>query len=426
MPSTAVIAPGAIPNGWSFHPRRWPGIAFALLVILLAATHALVPLFPFGTAVYMRPALALIGLAGAFFLLAGVGLWRILLPLWCILQTCIIATDPSREWFYQGVMCGQWTTSSSMMNHQLTQYRVSGVNFAGPVLLISVLALIALRLHPPIRWRFRWTFRKALVTALACAAVTTAIIAFEAYQQNQQKNALFVIDLDAPHVPLYYQGQLLGHTPLCITPQLIRDAKMPLDPNKPVKFDFVGWTESVCLTDGITSVPLYAGVPWGFGNYADPFQSPWGERCRIHVGGEDGNRRFGQLFPKPELRGDPILSISSPTLLVHAGTPLHLHCVLSNPTPIDYVGKEADLTRHFFSFEKRTNALPPSNLRRIAVMPASWDHLPPDATLTADVEYDAPAAPGEYELFCDWFLTNSQNSGAGSTYSNILRLTVIP
>ncbi|MGN6727058.1 MAG: hypothetical protein ACTHLZ_14145, partial [Tepidisphaeraceae bacterium] len=72
--------------------RSVPGKVLAVLVVLLALSHASVGIYSYGVAVWVRPVFSLVGIAGAILLLRGVAGWRILLSMWCLLQTWVIAT----------------------------------------------------------------------------------------------------------------------------------------------------------------------------------------------------------------------------------------------------------------------------------------------------------------------------------------------
>jgi hypothetical protein len=397
-----------------------PGISFGVLVILLALCNSWVGLYPFGPAVWLRPLLGLIGIAGAICLFLGNGWWRILLPVWCLAQTWVIATDRSGEWFYQGLKAGWSSSSTSRMNEIVMSYQAHGINFAGIILLGALVIIGVFHLHPPVRVKPSAKHLKllaAFIVALACGF---------GFNYWRDRAAVLVLTLDLPRVPIYYKGQMLGRTPLRITPERIREWKLPLDTSRPLELNG-GWADRVDLSDGKTILPLYFGVPWPFSQYLDTFEVPWGTRCRVHVGWHDGNRREGFAFPKPALRNEPILTIQKlDAEPIAAGSSLRLRCVLNNPTRKSYKGRQAVIGRVCCSYE-RVDSVASLPARREVTMPASWNTLPAGATMNGDIELDAPLAPGDYELFCTWFLyppESSSSGGAGSIYSNVLELHV--
>jgi hypothetical protein len=239
-----------------------------------------------------------------------------------------------------------------------------------------------------------------------------------------------VLDLDLPRVPIYYRDQMLGRTPLRITPELVREEKLPLDCSRPLKLDITGWVDCVLLTDGRNTLRLQAGLPPFFASKADTFETPWGTRSRMHCGLEEGNRRSGFVYPPPQLRNEPMFTIQlRDAQPLKMGSVLHLHCVLNNSTGSDFLGGEAVITPHYFHFDQEPRgwaSLAPS-LKGEATMPESWQRLAAGATLEADFDFDGPVAPGDYEYFCDWFLHAAgmgANTGHGSVYSNIVRIRV--
>jgi hypothetical protein len=407
--------------------RALPGVIFATLVILLAIGNSWVGLYPFGSAVWIRPLFGTVGIIGAMCLMFGNPWWRILLPVWCVGQSFIVATDVSGEWFSQGIKLGFSEVSSEAVHNSqlLTQYSAHGLDSTGLLLLIILAVVAIFRLHPKIRrsLAYRWP-----VVAMP-AIIVLAVLGYTTIQHYYQASATYVLDLDLPNVPIYYKDQLLGRTPLRVTPQRIADWGLPLNPAKPVTLEGFGWADCAVLSDGTTTLPLYAGTPWPFAGYLDEFDSPWGMRCRFHVGGEDGNRRIGYLYPTAERRNEPILKIQTlDAMPIAAGGPLRIKCVLNNPTSTSYAGRLATIERYCFSYETRNynNVLPPKTLREID-MPPAWNTLSPGQTLAANLMFEAPTKPGDYELFCTWFLYDPQensNSGPGSCYSNMLRLIV--
>jgi len=240
------------------------------------------------------------------------------------------------------------------------------------------------------------------------------------------------LKLDLPRVPIYYRDQLLGQTPLTITPQRVSEWNLPLQAGSQLKAYGTGWADVLILSDGATQVPLYAGTPALFASYLDRFPTPWSERCRMHISheGQDGRSLSGYAYRKPELRDEPVLTISllDPSS-VRVGQPIRVHGALSNPTSRTYAGREAKIKRCCFSHAVRpaVNATLPANFRREVTMPASWKNFPPGATLNADLAFDAPVSPGSYEFFCTWFMYDpnpQKNTGVGGCYSNILCLQV--
>jgi hypothetical protein len=136
------------------------------------------------------------------------------------------------------------------------------------------------------------------------------------------------------------------------------------------------------------------------------------------------------MYPRADLQDWPVLKITAVDAWpLAAGAPLRLHCVLTNPTTENFVGRQAVVSRQCYDFHSRPPSGSPVTVsgRREVTMPASWNKLPAGGSMEADVEFDAPSAAGDYELFCTWFLykpTPNLNEGAGSAYSNILWLTV--
>jgi hypothetical protein len=283
------------------------------------------------------------------------------------------------------------------------------------------------RLHPALRGAALYRRYKTL----AGLGVLAAVVGGLAWHSRQGlANADYVLDLDLPRVPIYYKNELLGHTPLAITPELVRDHHLPLDPALPLKLVSPGWADCEELTDGKTTVPLYAGPAWPFGGKLEIFPTPWGERARMSVGMEKGKLRSGLLYPRAELREEPVMTIEAMDAWpLAAGAPLRLHCVLTNPTAKDYKGRQAVVGRRCYGFEARplAGAATTGPVRREVTMPASWNALPAGGKLEGDVKFEAPGAAGDYELFCTWFLYKAaagSNEGAGSVYSNILWLRV--
>lgn len=410
--------------------RRLPGICFAIAALLLALPSIRFSFYPYGTAVWVRPLVSMTGIAGAVFLLMGIGWWRLLLSVWCAVQSIIVATDVSGEWFYQNITLGLFYKQefSSTNNHLRMDYSASGFSTTGLVLLLILAIIMVAKLHPPVKRQFPgWKIALA-VAGLAILIVSTREIILR-YQAN---HATFVLEVKGIHVPIYYQGQLLGYSPLAVTPQRVAEWKLPLKPHDLKYMGGSGWADCVTLTDDQTEIPLFAGAPLvGAGN-VDQFDTPWGKRCRMHVGREIENRRSGFFWPVAELRGDPIVTISlKPGVPVVAGRPFQLHCVLSNPTSFDYEGSRSELTRFCRSFgpTEKNWTPPPASLRRTIALPESWNTLKQGARFEMDVEFDAPLKPEEYELFCPWFLYKkgkNGESGSGSAYSNVLLLRVEP
>ena len=412
------------------YARSLPGVLFGSLVILLALVNSWPGVYPFGHAVWIRPIVGAVGILGAICLFCGSGWWRLWLPVWCLCQSFIIATDVSGEWFYQGLMLGVQRKSSgwAKINEMVTSYSARGMNTTGLVLLIVVGAIAFFRLHPPIRRKISLKQPVFVIPVIVLAAVA----AFAALRHRGESDAIYVLDVDVPNVPIYYKDQLLGRTPLQITPARLAAWKLPLDAAQHLTLFAGGWADCVQLSDGKTSLPLYAAAPWPFASYLDRFDTPWGERCRMHIGGEHDNRRDGFLYPAPPLRHEPVLTIQmldAPP--IPAGAPLRLNCVLTNPTSKGYVGRLATMERHCFFYDQRntTYAAPAAGARRAIDMPAAWNALPAGATLKADLGFDAPVDPGDYELFCTWFLFkagDNTQTGVGSVYSNMLWLRVGP
>lgn len=410
--------------------RSVPGVCFGIVVILLALGNCSVGLYPYGTAVWVRPLFSLMGIGGAILLFRGNAWWRVLLPLWCLLQTWVIATDVSGEWFKQGLMLG-WTNSHSVSsNNVMTEYEASGVNYAGLLLLTLLAILAAGRLHPVIR---RPIGRRA-VTISAATLLGILLLSGAVHWRNSSSDPNAIrLSLDIPGVPIYYKDQLLGRTPLIITADKVRDWTLPLSTTGRLKLYSWGWGDVVMLGDGTTHLPLYAGTPGLFAGYLDTFATPWGERCRMHVGreSEDGRRQEGYLYRRAELRDEPILTI---TLLnpqpVLAGDALKVRCTLTNPTSKHYVGRQAAIQRYCFSYVGRDPAATLlSSVRRRVELPDTWNDLPAGATMSADLEFDAPLAADSYEFFCCWGLSDPKPESStltGSCYSNMLSLPVGP
>ena len=132
---------------------RLPGVLFGVLVILLALGNSCVGIFPYGQAVWIRPMLGSIGILGAICLFCGNGWWRVWLPLWCLCQSIVIATDVSGEWFFQGLMLGVQSVNSERvkMNEMVTSFSERGMNTTGLILLVMLTVIGSFHLHPPIR-----------------------------------------------------------------------------------------------------------------------------------------------------------------------------------------------------------------------------------------------------------------------------------
>jgi hypothetical protein len=404
-----------------------PGITFGVLTIFSALGNFDVGLYPYGTAVWVRPLFSLMGIVGAIMLFAGIGWWRVLLPLWCLLQTWVIATDVSGRWFAQGLFAGYTHSESNRTNNFLTSFQESGVNFAGLILFAILSFIIASKLHPDIRRAITARQRNVVgaLTAIFLFIATTLVIC----HRVQAASANFVIDVDVPGTPIYYQGQMLGRTPLTISPEKIQQWGLPLSPAGKLEMYSWGWGDAVMLTDGTTHLPLFAGPPWPFAADLDTFESPWGTRCRISAGDDDGER--GYLFPRAQFRDEPILIIS-PTQsgAVAAGSSFKLDCVLTNPSSRDYRGVRSSIERKCFSYIRRDpNPSPiPKAFRWHIDLPSTWNDLPAGARHEEIVEFDAPHKPDDYELFCTWDLFSEPNSDrldSGSIYSNMLTLKVI-
>ncbi len=410
--------------------RGIPGILFGVAILVFALGNCWVGLYPYGTAVWVRPLFSMLGIAGAVLLFVGSAWWRVLLPIWCLLQVWIIATDVSGPWFYQGLMIGHFHSHSTKSNAVMTEYGASGVNYAGLVLLVILGLVAALRLHPAIR--FHITRKWLAGVTVAMLLVLGTMLWLNGWPSPCSAPGAITLQLDLPCVPVYYRDRLLGRTPLTMTPQRVSECDLPLAAGSQLKAFGAGWADVLILSDGTTDVPLYAGALLLFASYLDRFPTPWGERCRMHIAHQeqDGRRLSGYLCRKPELRDEPLLTISLlDPLPVRIGQPLRVHVVLNNPTSREYAGREAKINRHCFSHVAypAARASLPSGFRREATMPDSWKNLPPGATLSADLEFDAPTSPGSYEFFCDWFLyapAPQSNTGVGSCYSNMLDLQV--
>jgi len=407
--------------------RSWPGILFGILVILLALGNSWLGLYPYGQAVWIRPLFALTGIIGAIGLLRGNSWWRILLPVWCLLQSWIIATDVSGEWFYQGLMLGakMEESSRSTINELVTAYEAHGASTTG-IILLAILLLIAIcRLHPPV---CRHPTPKGIAWAFGAVIALGAGVAL-AYWPNGRD--AWVLDLDLPHVPIYYKDQMLGRTPLHITPERVRQWKLPLDVTRSLTLDGSGWADCAVLSDGTARLPLYAAAPWPFGGYVETFDSPWGERCRVDVGTLRDKFCSGFAYPQAALRHEPMLTIRmlDPQPLA-PGAALRLHCDLKNRGEKSYAGRKATLTRVCYDFERRDKhawSKAAGTIRSEVTMPVTWNSLPTGGAMAADVEFDTPTVPGNYEIFCMWFLyvpDERSNTGAGSTYSNVLCMRV--
>jgi len=392
-----------------------------------------VGLYPWGTAAWVRPLFSLFGLAGAIMLLAGIGWWRIILPIWCFLQTWLIATDVSGQWFAQGLFWGVFRSRSVKSGHVLVEYHASGANYAGLILLAVLLVITLFRLHPTIRKPI--TARQRKIVGVSVLVLVAVIGIWSAVDHARASSARFVLDLDLPAVPIYYQGRLLGRTPLAITPEKIAQWGLPISSTRPLEMFSWGWADSVILSDGVTLLPLYAGPRWPFTPYLDTFETPWGVRCRMHIGTGDNNRlQSGWLWPRAELRKEPILKIvlARPTPVV-AGGSFAVNCLLTNPTSQTYQGRKAQLDQHFFSYARRDRVptTKPAGFRRVVDLPQTWNALAPGARFKTTVDFDAPLSPGKYEYFCTWDLFAPDKQGMDGTlssgcYSNMLSLTVIP
>ena len=410
--------------------RAVPGVLFGIVTLLLALGNCSIGLYPYGTAVWVRPLLSTVGIAGALLLLAGSAWWRVLLPIWCLLQVRVIATDVSGPWFYQGLMLGHFSSHNVKANQVMIAYGASGVNYAGLVLLVILAVVAALRLHPPIRFRIT---RKSLVgVPVIVLLVMVTMLWLNGWPAPSPAPGEITLEVDLPRVPIYYCDRLLGRTPLTITPQRVGEWNLPLQAGSQLKAYGTGWADALILSDGKTEVPLYAGTPPLFATYLDRFPTPWGERSRMQISheGRDGRSLSGYIYRKPELRDEPLLTISLPDPpSVRAGQPLRVHVAINNPTDRAYAGREARITQHFFphvAYARVSKPLP-AGFRRELTMPISWKDLLPGATLSADLEFDTPPSPGSYEFFCTWFLYDpdpQKNTGVGSCYSNMLVLRV--
>jgi hypothetical protein len=410
--------------------RCIPGILFGVAILVSALGNCWVGLYPYGTAVWVRPLFSILGIAGAILIFVGSAWWRVLLPIWCLLQMWIIATDVSGPWFYQGMMLGHFSSSSAKVNEVTIEYKASGVNYSGLVLLLILAMIATLRLHPAIYFHItrKW-FVGVIVTVLL---VVCTMLWLNSWPLPSSTSDAITLKLDLPRVPIYYRDKLLGHTPIKITPQRVDEWNLPLQAGAQFKAFGSGWADVVILTDGTTKIPLYAGVPAFFSSYLDRFPTPWGERCRMQISHEDqeGRNLSGYLYRKPELRNEPLLTISFlDQSSVEIGQPVRVHVVLSNPTSRTYTGREVKIEQHCFyhiaSQEVRTGL--PTGYRRDVTMPASWNNFPPGSTLTADLEFAAPVFSSSYEFFCTWFMYDPdppKNTGVGSCYSNIMVLQV--
>jgi hypothetical protein len=400
-----------------------PGVLFAILVMVLALGNSWLGIFPYGSAVWVRPLVGCTGLIGAICLLRGNRWWQILLPLWSICQSIVIATDVSGRWFYQGISLGVFITKSETVrsNNLVILNSERGLGTTGIILLGAIGVIAIFRLHPTVR---RNPSRKSVAWVLL-ALVAFAIVASNGLAKRRDYNAAILLDLNVPNVRIYYKDQLLGRTPLQITPQRITGWGLPLRGSSKLRLYAPGWADCVILSDGTTSLPLYAAPPWPFGSYLDRFQSPWGQRCRMSIDQENESRLYGYLFPAADRRDEPVLVISilNPQP-VKPLAPLKVHCVLTNPTSITYEGRLAEIAPICFSYERRSDIRTPP---RDVDMPSNWNTLMPGQTLQSDITFHVPATVGDYEWFCTWFLydkTPNSQTGAGSVYSNILQVKV--
>lgn len=402
-----------------------PGIIFAVIVFLFALGNGWVGLYPYGAAVWVRPLVAMLGCAGAVLLLVGHGWWRVLLLVWCALQVFIVAIDVSGEWFYQGLFAGYRNTTAVKANEVMVQYEATGMNFAGLILLVLLLVLMAAKLHPPVKRPI--TRRSGYVAAALLLAFIMAIAGVWSLRAWRASDALVVIETDLPHVPIYYEGKLLGTTPLAISPTDVRKWGLPLQQPEGLKAYSWGWGDAHILTDNVTHLPLYAGVPWPFESYLDTFDTPWGQRCRMALQEGNGRRHSGYLYRRADLRDEPILTIQLLNrAAVQAGDKLLLRCTLTNPTSRTYTGRKTEIRRLCFGFSRRNPGLGTPLPGRTAELPQTWNTVAPGANLSADLEFVAPADAGAYELFCTWGLL-APGDGitlSGSCYSNMLLLNV--
>jgi len=407
--------------------RTVPGKVLAVLVLLLALSHASVGIYPYGVAVWVRPVFSLVGIAGAILLLRGVAGWRILLSVWCLLQTWVIATDCSGRWFDQGLFWGWVHSDSVRANQTLIELSERGVNYVG-LLLFGVLAVImGFGLHPPIRRRLSPRWGKGIAVGAGVLLIAWGIR--QAWLRWDQAHAIAVLDLDVPRVPIYFRDQFLGRTPLAISPDAVRRWHLPLNPAGKLRLFNSGWEEALLLSDGDTTLCLWAGVPMLFRPFVDIAPTAYGDRTRVAIRKEDGPRLTGELLRRAKDRDEMICTISFADPAPHRPVePILLRVAASNPTSRHLTGTAALIAYHFLSTETRNIKGPFLPYSAIEVpLPADWHDWPPAASRTTEITIPAPGKAQDYELFCTLDLLAGNSRGdlvEGSAYSNMLHAPV--
>lgn len=376
----------------------------------------------------IRSTFSLVGITGAVLLLCRRRLtWVFLIP-WAALQTWVHITDPSGPWFFQSLWLGWTKTSKVTSGPHVLSYEGQGVNFFGLIWLVLLLIILACQLFPPLQpmpASLRWTRRRVMIAG----AVMLALAAWLGYSFYERYNAPLVISTNYPGTAVYYRDQLLGRTPLSITPQRVRAWGLPLNPDPRWELTRTDWTQRVLLfdTDRDTEVvldlrsPFYAPTP-------KPFPTPWGER-HISLGDSSGNPHNLIMMDATD-DSYPSIEIELKTPPPYSpGQVVSLQCEVHN------LGKPLDGFRPgsrimFWSFDMkwadpRTDR---AGSRSTNVnWPDDWSDWPTGTHRKKTIDVTMPDRPGNYTLMTVFKLFEDEQSKhlkIGSLYSNYLLVQV--
>lgn len=382
------------------------------IVVILCALGQIANWSPFGVGAMVRSGLSVIGIVGAILLLCERRLaWAFLLP-WAALQIRVWITDPSGAWFYQSLMLGATSLSTTSMNNLVVSQKGSGYNLAGVIWLVAFISMILFKMFPRLKPMPKpdWMSRTIQLAFLSVLILLSGM--WYVHHQWVLSQASLVVTTDIPWTKVYYKDKLLGRTPLVITPQRITEWGLPLKSDAPLGTFFSSWTQRPMLyelNDRHKYILLDFQGP-SFASLDRELPTPWGTRHVALCGGEEGLYQSFTLWNTDHLV-TPWLQITLPNSGPYIpGESVQVHCKLTNPEQKHYRGAKPVLNVKLFPFEHSHTSTEPEKPKYhnfLFPMEESWASWPPKSSQSITVTINMPQEPGHYTLMGTFDLLTS-------------------
>lgn len=267
-------------------PAFWPSYFVAVWAIasgILALSSF--SIYPAGWAVFTRPFLAIVGIAGGLLVFCGDPWWKPLLRIWALAQVAVIVVDPSGEltrqpllWF---VALTRGTGIASTAD-QVVAIRTFGINFMGVLLYLFLWYIISQRYYQDVPAR-AFQFLALRVVRSLFVAVTLIYAACLAWFWGkpwiESRQALAMIDCPPPGMEVYAGPVRLGTAPLAITHDKLVAwglSKQDRPPRAQLNVNPMGNGLLLAGNSAATNL-LFKPVWWCANRYAT-YQSEWGLR----------------------------------------------------------------------------------------------------------------------------------------------------